>query len=473
MRLQIPNKLLPLVSKPKRLKIIIGGRGSGKSMGVGGALIMKAQTEQANVMCLREYQNSISDSVHALLKAEIDRLDVHGSEITDSKIDFKGGGGFRYKGMSRDTAAIKSAHGFKYSWVEEAQTMSQKSIDDLLPTIREAGSECWFTANPQSSADPFSQEFISPFHKELLKNGYYEDDLRLIILINYKDNPFFPEELNQQRLDNKENWTAAKYNHIWEGAFNDEVEDSIIPQEWFEACIDAHIKLGFKPRGQKILSHDPSDVGKDAAAYAIRHGSVILESKSYDKKDVNDNCDVALEAAIQNNVDVFSWDGDGLGASLKREIASALDGKPIKLEMFKGSESPDYPDDKYQDIEDLKAETLNKHMFKNKRAQYYWNLRDRCYRTYKAVINNERVIDVEELISFSSKIENIENLKSEICRIPKKANNNGFIQIMTKQEMWTKHQIASPNESDCIMMVLRFTKVQKWSSINYGKVSIA
>jgi phage terminase large subunit len=214
-------------------------------------------------------------------------------------------------------------------------------------------------------------------------------------------------------------------------------------------------------------------VGKDAAAYAIRHGSVILQSRSYDKKDVNDNCDVALEAAIQNNVDVFSWDGDGLGASLKREIAASLTGKTIKLEMFKGSESPDNPDDKYQDIDDLKAQSLNKHMFKNKRAQYYWNLRDRCYRTYKAVINNERVFDVEDLISFSSDIESIESLKSEICRIPKKPNNNGFIQIMTKKEMWDKHQIASPNEADCIMMGLRFPKVHKWGPLNYSKASIA
>lgn len=474
-KLQIARKLLPIVTKPKRFKVIIGGRGGGKSIAVADALIMKAQTENAPIMCLREYQNSISDSVHSILKAEINRMGVSGVTTTDSKIDFDGDGYFRYKGMSRDTAAIKSAHGFKYSWVEEAQTITQKSIDDLLPTIREDGSECWFTANPQSKADPFSKEFINPYYKELLKHGYYEDDMLMIIVVNWRDNPWFPEVLNQQRINNEKRWAKAKYDNIWEGAFNDSVENSLIDQEWFEACIDAHLKLGFKAKGAKILSHDASDQGDDPAAYAIRHGSVITHVKSYDHKDLNDNGDEAFEAAIINNVDVFNFDADGVGVGLRKPASEAFKGKSIKVEMFKGSWGVDDPDGQFDDYDgEFRNDEIltNINIIKNCRAQYYWDLRSRCYLTWRAVTKNERMIDEEKLISFSSDIDNIEALQSQLCRIPRKHNPNGMIQVMTKQEMWAKHQIESPNESDAVMMTLRYIQLDDWAPLDYGPSDI-
>ena len=470
---KIPEKLLPFLEKEKRIKVAIGGRGGGKSIGVGDLLILKAHSEKAGIMCLREFQNSIDDSVHALLKSEINRLGVPGATSFDNKIDFNSGGWFRYKGMSRGTDSTKSTFGFKYSWVEEAQFMSQKSIDTLLPSIREEGSECWFTGNPGSSEDPFSKEFITPYYDELMKNGYYEDDIRLIVLINWNDNPWFPDVLNEQRLDNRKHWSPAKYEHIWEGYFSDEVENSIILSEWFDAAVDAHLKKGFKARGQKILAHDPSDSGPDPAAYGVRHGSVVLDVKSYDEKDVNDNCDVAIDAAIRNNVDVFVWDGDGLGASLKRQVSKAVEGKKITCDMFRGSEKPDRPDEIYQSYDSqVSNQKTNQQTFKNSRAHHYWMLRDRFYNTYRCVVKGEYV-DPDEMISISSDIKDLSKLRSEVCRIPEKPNGNGLIQIMTKIEMLLKHQIKSPNMADVLMMLMKMPKVRKWGKLNYEKVSMA
>jgi phage terminase large subunit len=270
---RIPKKLKPLFTKKKRFKVAIGGRGSGKSMGFADGFIMKAQTEGAKVLCGREFQNSIDDSVYGLLAAEIERLQVPGFDVQASRIDSATGGGMRFRGLARNTESIKSLYGFKYYWGEEAQTMSAESIKLLTPSIREEDSELWFSANPRSSADPFSQRFIVPFQDELAKHGYYEDDQHLIVVINWRDNPWFPAELEAERKWDYENLPRAVYDHVWEGAFNDTVDNAIIKPEWFDAAIDAHkldkLKEAFKPKGAKIASHDPFNGGRDAAGYAV------------------------------------------------------------------------------------------------------------------------------------------------------------------------------------------------------------
>ena len=153
------------------------------------------ETEAADVLCLREFQGSIEDSVHKLMKEAVVDLNISDRfYITDNKIEcIANGKGTRYKGAARNHSAIKSAEGFKYSWFEEAQTISAQTLEDLLPTIRSKDSELWFSANPQSSADPFSQRFIVPYQKELERDGYYEDDLHLIVVINWRDNPWFKD----------------------------------------------------------------------------------------------------------------------------------------------------------------------------------------------------------------------------------------------------------------------------------------
>ena len=452
-KLQIPEITERVLTTKARLIVLIGGRGSAKSETAARILLMKSQTEAADVLCGREFQNSIDDSVHKVLCELIGKLGMQGASITDKKIDFAGGGGFRYKGFARNSAAVKSAQGFKYSWIEEADALSEQSIEDLLPTIRAGDSKLFFTANPQASNDPFSKRFIIPFQKALAAQGYYEDSMHLIIMMNWRDNPWHGE-LEQQRLWDYEHMSRAKYDHIWEGAFNDTVDDAIIQAEWFDAAIDAHKKLGFEPRGARVVSHDPSD-GGDPKAVCLRQGSVILGILEDPDKDANDGCDWATDYAIEQDADQFTWDCDGLGVTLRRQVALAFDGKKIDYHMFKGSEGVANPEAIYEALEGEarhKART-NKQTFKNKRAQYIWGLRDRYYRTYRAVERGE-YIDPDLLISVSSDIELIDQLRSETCRIPRKPNGSGLIQIMSKPEMKSKHGIESPNLFDSTFMSL-------------------
>ena len=463
-KLRINSKLAPLIQIPKPIKVIIGGRGAGKSIGVGDILIMKMQTEACDIYCLREYQESISDSVHRVLKDSIEqRLQLPGWDVQEKRIVSPAGNTTAYKGASRSPDSIQSAQGYKYSWFEEAHRASKTSLDKLLPTIlRNPGAECWFTGNPQSSGDAFSQRFIVPYQRELDANGYYEDEIHMIIVANYMDNPWWNNEQEVLRKWDFENRPRAEYDWIWLGKFNDTVENALIKAEWFDACIDAHkikrLEAVFKPVGVRIASHDPFDDGNDAGSYTLRHGSVIEKVKTLEKGEIDKVCDWATDNAIVDRADWFVWDGDGMGTGLKRQVQLAFDGTKTQYHMFRGSlagKGQDHAERVYMRNEnetDVAPKTYRE-TFKNNRAQYYTRLRDRMYNTYRCVEHGEYV-DPDEMLSINSEgVENMASLRAQVCRIPTKPNGNGLVQILNKMEM-KKLEIASPNDADSIMMSL-------------------
>ncbi len=468
----IAELLERVLKTKKRFVVVIGGRGSGKSVGVGDIMLAGIMDEGDKVYFLREYQESISESVHALLKEEISRIQLNDFTIQQSAIYHSGGGEAKYRGLARSPESIKSAHGFKRFEVEEAQFISADSLKNLTPTARNAaryglpnalaeekvdelaGVQMFFVGNPRSSADPFSQRFINPYLPEILKNGFYEDDLHLIVQMNYTDNPWFAlSGLDKERLFDFEHKSRAEYDHVWKGAFLDDVENSIIIGEWFDACVDAHIKLGFEPLGQEKISYDPADSG-DAKAIAYMHGSVLLDVRSTKHGLIDTATDWALSHAQNIKPDVFTWDVNGIGGGLKRQITDALGKKKIHLSAFNSSFGPDNPDEIYDAVEgEVEGSKTNANMFTNMRAQCYWKLRDRMIRTYLAVVHKKHFIP-DNMISFSSNIKELEAFRSELCRIPRKYVASGRIQIMSKEEMKQK-KIKSPNMADAVMMLQR------------------
>ncbi len=450
--LRLPEKMQWVMESSRKFVVIIGGRGSGKSEGVARILLIKATEERCDVICCREYQNSIDDSVHKLLRTVALNSGMTWVEPTDKKIRLTTGGEFVFKGLARNSSAIRSAQNMKYLWVEEAQGLSKQSIQDILPTIRAPGSQLYFTANPMSSGDPFSQRFITPYQKELDRDGFFQDDQHLIVVMNWRDNPFHGE-LEAQRLWDLEHLPRAEYDHIWDGKFNDSVDSAIIPAEHFDAAIDLHKKFGFEPRGMKVVSHDPADEGGDAKGLVYRHGSVILDVLEKTDGDVSDACNWATGYANRVQADIFNYDADGLGAGLRGQISPAFEGKKIIVKQFKGSFAPEFPDQVYQPdnvIERIEAKT-NREAFKNRRAQFYIRLQDRFHKSY-LWREKGQYQDPDECISISSAINCMQQLRSEVCRIPLKHNPSGMIQIMTKQEMLIRHKIQSPNLADSLMM---------------------
>lgn len=448
--LELPDKLLPFLERPKRFNVMYGGRGSGKSFSVAALMLMAAQTKGAKIAAYREYMNSIDDSVHSLLKQQIERMSLAGFEVQNNQILCNGEVAFKFRGLAKNIESVKSMSGFNLFWLEEGQTISEESLRVVTPTLREEGSQLWITANPRSRSDAFSKRFLIPFEHELNKHGIYEDDLHLIVRVNWDDNPFFPDVLRQEMDYDRENSSAAMFRHVWEGDYYDSVEDALISVEWFEAAIDAHKKLGIKQEGPIVATHDPSDLGPDNKAYALRQGGIILNVEELTTGDTNEGLDWALDKARKDNADWFVWDGDGIGLGLRRQVLQALEGTRIQHEMFRGSEGAEDPMLYYGGD---KGRT-NKDTFLNRRAQYYWKLRDRFEATWRAVTKGE-YIDPEELISISSDIECIDQLRSEITRIPQKRSNNGKLQVLSKADMKKKpYQIESPNCADAVMMAM-------------------
>ena len=158
---QIPRVLEPLFS-PNRYKILHGGRGSAKSWSVARALLILASESPLRIVCFREVQKSIEESVHALLKSQIVELQLEGWTVEKTQIyNREVGSEFKFAGLSTETASsMKSYEGFDIAWVEEAESVVQSSWTLLIPPIRKEGSEIWITFNPQLDTDYTYVEFV-------------------------------------------------------------------------------------------------------------------------------------------------------------------------------------------------------------------------------------------------------------------------------------------------------------------------
>ena len=175
--------------------------------------------------------------------------------------------------------------------------------------------------------------------------------------------------------------------------------------------------------------------------------------------DINEGCDWATGLAIDNNSDAFVWDCDGLGIGLNRQVNQAFEGKHTLISQYRGSGHVDDPDALFQpaDRVSIQDQKTNKEALKNCRAQYYFKLRNRIYRTYRAVEHGE-YHDPDTLISFSSGITCLRKLRAELSRLPIKHNNNGLFELYTKKEMLDRFKIESPNLADSVKMSLRVPK---------------
>ena len=339
---------------------------------------------------------------------------------------------FVFAGLKTNPTAIKSMEGIDRVWVEEAEAVSDHSWDILIPTIRKAGSQIYVTFNPSDQLDPTYQRFVIDPPSDCV-----------LININYWDNPFFAEPLVSEMEECKRK-DPKKYKHIWCGEPNANYEDSIIQPEWFDAAIDAHTKLGIEAVGIHSLGFDPADTG-DAKATARRHGIVVKSVKEWEHGDIDGAIRDAFSEAFEARCDEIIYDNIGVGAAVKVGLDKRTQGKKINVIGFGGGEKPDNPTAVYENNKS------NRDFFKNKRAQYYWILGQRFYKTYLAVVEG-RYQDPDELISLSSDIEYLKDLRRELCQIKRKRRPGMTqVQIESKEEI-KKETHKSPNMADALMM---------------------
>lgn len=196
--------------RPVRYRAAHGGRGSAKSHSFAQALVLKAAQEPLRIGCFREIQKSIRDSVKRLLDDKIKASGLESAFLsTDTEIRGRNGSLFIFGGLRTNPDAVKSTEGIDIAAVFEANRVSQRSWDLLIPTVRKPGSEIWAEWNPESEADPVDAMFRGP-------DGAPPGSI--VRQVNWTDNPFFPEVLKQElEWDRKRD--PDKYAHIWMGEY--------------------------------------------------------------------------------------------------------------------------------------------------------------------------------------------------------------------------------------------------------------
>lgn len=264
--IQLPSKLKPLF-EPKRYKVLWGGRGSGKSWGVAIALLIRAAKEPTRVLCARELQNSLDESVHKLLSDQITAMGL-GGFFTVLRDSIRGinGSEFIFEGLRHNTTKIKSMEGIDVCWVEEAEKVSELSWSVLVPTIRKPDSEIWATFNPSHPDDATWQRFVAnPQPNSWVCN------------VNWQDNPWFPDVLRQEMQHLKEK-NFEEYEYIWEGKFRKFTDGSIYKKEIIEAMRSGRTDIDVYDSALPVITAWDLGIGDSTSIWfaQVHHNQVRL-----------------------------------------------------------------------------------------------------------------------------------------------------------------------------------------------------
>jgi len=475
------EKLEPMILKHKKYKCMYGSRGGTKSRMAQDVTAGEVNSQGSKVFVLRERMKALKESIYAGIEKSIKDLSLAGFRSVPShwEIRHKTGGKFTFGGM-QNIIDMKGTSNYKIFLMEEAAKTKQNTIDTLGPTLRDTpGAELWWLWNPESSQDPMSKEFINPYRAELDKKGYYEDEHHLIIKVSHIDNPWFKwdESLSQELAKDKIKvergiMSKSRFGWIWGDKFNDDIDSSVITEDWFNACIDAHIKLGFEPLGAKVAACDPSDTGNDPCGYAARQGVIFTDITEIEAADGNRKMDLACQRAIMYGVDSFGYDADGLGATLRDNVSKAFKGKQVNIFAYKGSSKIHDPKAQFKSetttLTQRNERLKNEDVLSNKKSQNIIGTAERILRTYEAVVLG-KYHDPDTLISFATynkdtgigiKRDMLEKLKAEACKTPIKPGDT--IKFYTKEELrkgilmpdGSRVSIPSPNLFDAVVVSL-------------------
>ncbi len=255
-----PRVFAPLL-EPSRYKGAHGGRGGAKSHFFAGLVVDLAISKPGiRILCVREVQKSLKDSVKQLIEDKIIAHNVgHLFEVLTTEIRGPGGSIIAFAGMQDHTAqSIKSLEGFDIAWVEEAQTLSAISLELLRPTIRKPGSEIWFSWNPRNASDPV----------DLLLRGETPPENAIVVKALYSDNPWFPEELEDERTyDEKHN--RDRYGHIWLGDY----EPTAIGAIWDRQTLHQNRRAEAPDLTRIVVAVDPAI---SSEPHSDTHGIVVV-----------------------------------------------------------------------------------------------------------------------------------------------------------------------------------------------------
>lgn len=317
LEVEVPEKLAPLLA-PARYLAAHGGRGGAKSHFFAEKAVLRNYERPAKGVCIREIQESIKDSVKALIEAKIQKLGLGGFfEVTRDEIRGLNGSLMIFKGMqSYNAENIKSLEGFDWAWVEEAQTLSAVSLRMLRPTIRKEGSEIWFSWNPRHDTDAVDQFLRGPNKPEGA----------VVVEVNWNDNPWLPEVL---RAEKDADYAAdpEMADHVWGGGYEIISEGSYYGKLLAEA--EKQGRIGNFPHNPNALVKTSWDLGVDdyTAVWFIQDdgfkATVIdyYEASNDGADDILATCMPEIFNPPQYDERWIGWSADAARAEIGREYA--------------------------------------------------------------------------------------------------------------------------------------------------------
>ena len=440
--------------QPARFKVAYGGRGSAKTRTFCTVLLNNVLYYGWRVVCFREIQNSIDESVYQEFVEEIERRGIgeHFDVLKTEILCPKSGGVVKFSGIKSNSKTLNSQKlkGFSHfdaAWLEEANSVSKESWNALIPTMRKPGSEIWVSFNPENPMEETYQRFV-------VNKTYpdFKDGRRYCISkkINYDDNPRFPQELKDDAQLMREN-DPELFRHIYGGEPVADSQLAIIKPMWIEAARDAHIKLGIEASGGKIGGFDCADDGPDANAFIWRHGVIIQGIEEFRDQDPVAAARYVHGEAVRLGVELINYDDIGVGAGAKgafREEQAALLANMsrghtrTRAEGFNAAAAVLWPESEYQ------PGKKNKDMFANLKAQAWWNVADRFRNTYNAV--HGKPYEADKLICIPNGLPYVDKLCAELAQ-PRREYINGKVKVESKIDM-KKRGIPSPNLADALIM---------------------
>lgn len=417
---------------------------SGKSHDTAGVAIARANFRPERFLCLRTYQNRISDSVYTLLKDKIEYFGLQDQfKIFADAIEHKKNGSlFRFYGVARNIDEIKSFEGATVAWFEEAHSLTKEVYETVRPTVmRNDGAEMWFTFNPKLASDFVYKRFVVNPPRGTVSQ-----------LINYHQNPFLSDtalfDIEAAKEEDYEN-----YQHIYLGVPRDNDESVVIKRGWIQSCIDAHLVV--KPiegiwTGQKVVGYDVADDGDDKNASTLADGSIIAAVDEWQggEDKLRESAARVKKTAEVNQATNIGYDSIGVGAGTGSHLNAMGWEKHYKFNAGGKVANPkkDYGD----------TTIKNADFFSNLKAQCWWLVADRFRNTHLAVTQPEKYkFKAEEMVSISSDIDQklLDRLIDELSEPKRDYDAQGKVKVESKKDL-AKRGVASPNLADSVIIAL-------------------
>lgn len=428
------------------IKILKGGRASSKTWDAAGMLVFLASRYTIKVLCMRQFQVRISDSVYAVLVTQIRAFGMEAEfKILNNSIEHRRtGSSFHFYGIHRNIREIKGFEGADIGWIEEAEGLTVEQWSIIEPTLRKEGAEAWMLYNPHLVSD-----YIETFK--------HDPEAGVIVRhINYDENPFLSEtmlrKIRRMKRDDPE-----EYEHIYRGVPRTDDDQVVIKRSWIEAAIDAHIHLGIEPCGDRRIGFDVADSGTDLCAQVYAEGIVNLWSENWKAREdeLLKSCQRVYNEAVNRGARI-EYDSIGVGASAGAKFGELNDARfeedraatMIEYRKFVAGAGVVDPDGFY--INAPGEQVTNKEFFSNLKAQAWWCVADRFRNTYNAVRNGEKFAE-HDLISISSDMPNLGELVKQLSTPRRHFDKLSKVKVESKDDL-AKRDVPSPNDADAFIM---------------------